>query len=817
MFELSHILRVLLKRIPYQNFLNGQMNCRDLQREMVEHIVHTYMTEYSDTEVRNILDGISESWQDNYIGAHDNAISGTISVFEILFRFVEKILIWKNNEVRIRYEDILRWRATTQDLGEEFFVAAFVAMQDLRNGRYCRNFGWPFVIGHNNVQLRKITEKGMAENHFHLWGAAPYFQISWIWMMNHVGQVQNQTSLENMKKNPRLLWWSSGEESAEGDLKKSCLQAALIRLYLYSLLTEKEIEIGKYYIEWTKLVPWAKKLKGSIPEEIIKKRRYWSSLNVLTTPFDGYEEKFEYISGELRRYMFALENILRESEGWAEFLPDTEAPYIKLSDILCAMFEAKKKIRLRDCYRLLDTEEYRKLWKDITYKKVILYLNNYDIMRWHVDDIQRAINDISGNKKDYMLNYVQYSTVFDAKSNFYVEGERKFLYEIFRHIKKGDSSWNAQVYNLFYAYLVIKEGLRGEMVQSNDWLGFENFSVYQRRSGAFANEVFWEKLKARAAVTSCFEQKVRKLEIRLSPYDSARRNFQEICFLDEANKFVQYARTPVKFIVIDKMSKWIYYILLGLCIFGIAISTYVSTLDYKGCSLLFEKEGKVTLSTLSETLLELSSGFFWPMIEEIKYKIGVYEPLMDSCMNIAEIIYKECGEKKATTFIIHRNLANKFAKPLEILEYAGFISKREASRGMKKGGRGTRFAINLCNTLEKVAGTRLTRELYNEWKNPKVEDVQFSANSMFFSEIDLPEIDIDRNIGILELDIDKLKKSDVFPYGLTDDKLQRLKEHGYKKVGELAEATEGELKEIYMIGDKTVQRIRNVVEQAIWM
>ena len=36
-------------------------------------------------------------------------------------------------------------------------------------------------------------------------------------------------------------------------------------------------------------------------------------------------------------------------------------------------------------------------------------------------------------------------------------------------------------------------------------------------------------------------------------------------------------------------------------------------------------------------------------------------------------------------------------------------------------------------------------------------------------------------------------KSPDFPYGLTDDKLQRLKEYGYKKVGELAEATEGQL------------------------
>lgn len=237
----------------------------------------------------------------------------------------------------------------------------------------------------------------------------------------------------------------------------------------------------------------------------------------------------------------------------------------------------------------------------------------------------------------------------------------------------------------------------------------------------------------------------------------------------------------------------------------------------KGCSLLFEKDSKISLVILSETLLSLSSDFFWPMIEEIKYKIGVYEPLMDSCMDIAEIIYKECGEKKATTFIMHRNLVNKFSKPLEILEYAGFISKREASRGMKQGGRGTRYAINLCNTLEKVAGTRLTRELYQEWKVSKVEDVQFSANSMAFSGIVLPEVDINRNIGILELDIETLRKSNIFPYGLTEDKIQRLREHGYGKVGELAEATEEQLMGIYRIGDKTTQRIKNVVDQAIWM
>lgn len=238
----------------------------------------------------------------------------------------------------------------------------------------------------------------------------------------------------------------------------------------------------------------------------------------------------------------------------------------------------------------------------------------------------------------------------------------------------------------------------------------------------------------------------------------------------------------------------------------------------KGCSLLFEKE-KVSLNSLNEILLSLSGDFFWPMMEEIKYKIGVYEPLMDTCEKLADIIYTECGEKKATSFIMHRNLVNKYSKCLEILEYAGFIARREASRGMKQGGRGTRYSINLCNALEKIQGTRLTKDLYTEWMNPRVEDVQFAANSSAFNEIVLPEIGKNDNLGlgILDLDISELKKSAVFPYGLTDDKIQRLKENGYNKVGQLASATHEELLKIYRVGDRTIERIRNVVEQAIWM
>lgn len=237
----------------------------------------------------------------------------------------------------------------------------------------------------------------------------------------------------------------------------------------------------------------------------------------------------------------------------------------------------------------------------------------------------------------------------------------------------------------------------------------------------------------------------------------------------------------------------------------------------QGCSMLFEHSSKITFTALNETLLELASDFFWPMLEEVKIKIGMYAPLMDGSMRLAEKLYEECGTRKAKTFIMHRQLVSQYAKPLEILEYVGFLSKREASRGLKSGGRGTRYVVNLCNVLEKVPGSRLTQELFLLWMNQSPEDVQFSSTTSIFDDIILESPDENQEIGVLTLPISCLKKSQTFPTGLTDDKIERLNEKGWTTVGMLAEKSLEDLQTIDMVGPKTALRIKNTVNQAIWM
>lgn len=256
---------------------------------------------------------------------------------------------------------------------------------------------------------------------------------------------------------------------------------------------------------------------------------------------------------------------------------------------------------------------------------------------------------------------------------------------------------------------------------------------------------------------------------------------------------------------------------LGMAVVG-NVRSYV-----KACATLFSDEThkNIGYQKLSETLLTVSSDYYWPMIEEVKLKLGIYESLIEPAQELAEKIYASCGEKKAMTCIIHRDLIAELNKLIEILEYCGFISKREASRGMKSGGRGSRYFLNLCNLLEKVPGSRLTKELFDEWDSNKIEDVQFSKASAL-SKITLADNishtpNEEEVLSILELPIEKLKKSNIFPYGITDNKLELLRDRGFTTVFDLANAKDEDILCIDGIGPKTLNRLKNVIGQAIWM
>ncbi|MFK5968554.1 MAG: hypothetical protein QM487_00270 [Candidatus Marithrix sp.] len=232
------------------------------------------------------------------------------------------------------------------------------------------------------------------------------------------------------------------------------------------------------------------------------------------------------------------------------------------------------------------------------------------------------------------------------------------------------------------------------------------------------------------------------------------------------------------------------------------------------CNQLHESQ-KNGLPELTRCLVNMASDYYWPLLEELKPKLGIYELLINPSIELAEKIFDTTSKANSTSIIIHRELMQKFVKPLEILEYAGFISRREVSIAMKSGGRGSRFTLNLCNLLEITHGKRLTSELFATWLKED-QPAEIHINSPIL-DIKIPELSSDKELSILNLPIKSLIKSKAYPYGLTATKIEILQKEQIKTIGELAETSDEQLRSLPTIGKKYLKRIRDVLGQAIWM
>lgn len=239
----------------------------------------------------------------------------------------------------------------------------------------------------------------------------------------------------------------------------------------------------------------------------------------------------------------------------------------------------------------------------------------------------------------------------------------------------------------------------------------------------------------------------------------------------------------------------------------------------------FDGQATISIPDVNVCLLNMATDYYWPLMEEVAPKLGVYEPLVEPSTQVFEAIVDNISRplREGTRSIaaervtVHKQLVQKFSKAFEILEYLGFFAKREASRGMKSGGRGAVFALNLCSLLEQIPTKRLTIEMIEEWLEGRQEPAEIHVSGNSFSGIQMPELHQEQGLGILEKPVEVLAQSQAYPYGLTADKIGRLQGAGILTVGQLASSTDAALLAIDYVGDATVKRMRDVTHQAIWM
>lgn len=126
-----------------------------------------------------------------------------------------------------------------------------------------------------------------------------------------------------------------------------------------------------------------------------------------------------------------------------------------------------------------------------------------------------AMKSVYGHAVDYAVTGVGKD---DINSPYLLlRGERQLMYMVLQRIFRGNPDTD-QLSRIFYLYVILKNRIRREFIQTNPLVGFENFQMYQSRKNLFFNDIFWDRINLSYAVASSLgEQGQNSLEGRVTP------------------------------------------------------------------------------------------------------------------------------------------------------------------------------------------------------------------------------------------------------------------------------------------------------------
>lgn len=270
-------------------------------------------------------------------------------------------------------------------------------------------------------------------------------------------------------------------------------------------------------------------LKGSAPSFYLA----WSYL-MNNKPTDADREKFSDIDRTSRKIVYSVSHFHQEEK--------LETQILQAAAIRMYLFRRLMKIPAyrRDGDQFVrDHESIAEFFRDfhgaassermvLAQEKIYEWINDLRMLlvakgTYLLDDYA-----VIETYPDGRIRLCDNSYTYPTNSDVY-RGERHFLYLAFMAIRLNYilTEWEK---NLFFAYLVIRERFRSELLQINyEQVGFENFSIFEERKSFFtAGDI----LVKEAMKEILFSQEIRYLEARICPYDTMEGDIEQIQRLD---------------------------------------------------------------------------------------------------------------------------------------------------------------------------------------------------------------------------------------------------------------------------------------------
>lgn len=136
----------------------------------------------TDDELENIYRKATEDW---FFNPENNTEGISKSPFYLLTHFNNQVLKEVEAEPFVHYHHLLKWRDVSFSLGEDLFTTSFLAYHDIIASKDRKFFSWRPTLFSDNRRLHAILQKGVAENHSHLWASSLTFDLNWLALMNH--------------------------------------------------------------------------------------------------------------------------------------------------------------------------------------------------------------------------------------------------------------------------------------------------------------------------------------------------------------------------------------------------------------------------------------------------------------------------------------------------------------------------------------------------------------------------------------------------------------------------------------------------------
>lgn len=234
-----HGLSVLLRSMPILSLLQNPIEPKELINSR-PYVLKLYKEEffkraclreypsYSENEVVNIYSRLN-------MQIKKQRETGNYGIFSLILSLAEQVLSTEGKTILCRHEEIVNWREAVHGIGQQIFICAYFAWQDVKKRFMRTNFDFNPYVKSDNIRLRNMLSQGMAENHFHLKGSSPVFLLSWVCLMNHV--TNRKQEFESIQMN--RSFFSKEDEDKEFSLYDLVMKAAAIRLYLTRVLSDR--------------------------------------------------------------------------------------------------------------------------------------------------------------------------------------------------------------------------------------------------------------------------------------------------------------------------------------------------------------------------------------------------------------------------------------------------------------------------------------------------------------------------------------------------------------------------------------------------